>query len=171
MRTRAVTITAAVVALFALSACGGGQGVGKSRTGTVRQHSVVGQHTAPAPAPATVSVKVADSRYGRVLVDQSGRTLYAFAKDRAGVSECSRDCVAAWPAAISRSAATAGEGAEKSLLGQTERADGVNQVVYNDWPLYYFAGDSMVGDMNGQGVGAKWFAVSGDGQLVKKRPH
>ena len=43
------------------------------------------------------------------------------------------------------------------------------QVTYDGRPLYYFAGDAKPGDTNGQGVGDAWFAVTGDGQLVKEK--
>ena len=41
------------------------------------------------------------------------------------------------------------------------------QVTYNDWPLYYFAGDAQAGDTNGQGVGDVWFAVDASGNAIK----
>ncbi|MEU6603279.1 hypothetical protein [Streptomyces flaveolus] len=65
-------------------------------------------------AAAPVSVKVGDSEYGRILVDQSGRTLYTFTKDKAGVSNCGKDCIAVWPA-VTSPAPKAGAGAQKSL--------------------------------------------------------
>jgi predicted lipoprotein with Yx(FWY)xxD motif len=40
------------------------------------------------------------------------------------------------------------------------RSDNGKQVLYNNLPLYYFAGDKAPGDVNGQGVGGNWFAAT-----------
>ena len=55
---------------------------------------------------------------------------------------------------------SAGEGVTLGALGLITRADGSNQVAYNGWPLYYFAGDQTAGDAEGQGNGGVWFVVS-----------
>ncbi|WP_319679782.1 hypothetical protein [Streptomyces sp. AK02-01A] len=115
-----------------------------------------------------VSIKVADSEYGRILVDQSGRTLYGFTRDKARASSCGTDCVAVWPALTSETAATAGEGTSKALLRKTVRTAGVTQVTYGDWPLYYYVGDVVPGDVNGQALDGEWFVVSPDAKLDKK---
>ncbi|GGV74387.1 COG4315 family predicted lipoprotein [Streptomyces thermoviolaceus] len=159
MRTRNLVLAATAVstAVFTLSACGGNA-------------SEKGQHAAGAPrnTTSTVSVKLADSEYGRILVDQSGRTLYAFTKDKDGASNCSADCIAVWPALTTGSQPQAGSGAQRPLLAETQRTKGVAQVTYNNWPLYYYVGDAVAGDANGQGIDGQWFVVSADGKLVKK---
>ena len=33
--------------------------------------------------------------------------------------------------------------------------------------MYYFAGDAAPGDINGQGVGGKWYVVDGEGNAVE----
>jgi predicted lipoprotein with Yx(FWY)xxD motif len=38
------------------------------------------------------------------------------------------------------------------------RADGTVQVTFNHMPLYYFSGDSVAGDTNGQGTN-NWFVA------------
>ena len=57
-------------------------------------------------------------------------------------------------------------GVDKSLLG-TITVDGVKQATINHRPLYYFASDSAAGDVQGQGVGGKWFVVAADGKPVE----
>ncbi|SFF47304.1 Predicted lipoprotein with conserved Yx(FWY)xxD motif [Actinacidiphila alni] len=153
MRTRTALIAAplASLALLTLSACGGDDGSKDSGD----------------KAASNVSVKVADSDLGKVLVDQSGRTLYAFAKDKDNKSNCDAACIAVWPALTSHSA-TAGSGAAEKLLGKAEQTKGVEQVTYGQWPLYYYVGDAVPGDVNGQGMDGVWFAVGADGKLVKK---
>jgi predicted lipoprotein with Yx(FWY)xxD motif len=36
------------------------------------------------------------------------------------------------------------------------------QVVYNNWPLYYYVKDAKPGDVAGQNLGNKWFVVPPD---------
>ncbi|MBA2624935.1 MAG: hypothetical protein H0U89_04955, partial [Acidimicrobiia bacterium] len=40
------------------------------------------------------------------------------------------------------------------------------QVTYGDKPLYHYAGDGAPGDVNGQGVGGVWWAVTPDGEKL-----
>jgi predicted lipoprotein with Yx(FWY)xxD motif len=118
-------------------------------------------------AAGAVGVKISDSSLGPILTDLGGRTLYAFTRDKDGTSTCTADCIATWPALISRGAATASSGAQPSLLSKITRAEGTAQATYNNWPLYYYVGDVAPGDVDGEGSGGVWFAVGADGKLVK----
>jgi predicted lipoprotein with Yx(FWY)xxD motif len=120
-----------------------------------------------APDQSQAGVSVARSPLGETLVDAEGRTLYAFTKDRGGVSTCYGDCAVTWPALTLEGAPAAGAGVEASLLGAVKRKDGTSQVTYKDKPLYYFSGDQQPGDTNGQGVGGSWFVVAPNGALVR----
>lgn len=158
MRAR-IGALAAPILLLALAACssdGGGDGYG-------------GQTQPPAsdtPA-ATTTVKVADSELGRILVDGSGQTLYAFTKDKAQSSNCDEKCIAVWPA-LTSTETVAGEGADTALIGHTDPTEGPQQATYNQWPLYYYVGDKVPGDVNGQGIDDEWFVLAPDGKLIKK---
>ncbi|MEE1941006.1 hypothetical protein V1L54_16620 [Streptomyces sp. TRM 70361] len=114
-----------------------------------------------------IAVQVVESDLGRILADSSGRTLYAFTKDKDGASNCDADCVAEWPALISPGEVTAGKGVDKSLLRQDRQGGGISQAVYGEWPLYYYVGDAGPGETNGQGLDDEWFAVAPDGKLVR----
>ena len=123
--------------------------------------------SAPAPAPAAApAVKVSTTALGPVLTDETGRTLYAFTKDKNKPAACDADCVAVWPVFGGR--AVAGAGADGSLLGQVKEGDDSTQVTYNDWPLYYYVADDVPGDVNGIGVDDAWFPVAPNGSLVRK---
>jgi predicted lipoprotein with Yx(FWY)xxD motif len=123
--------------------------------------------TTAAQDAGSATVAVASSRLGDILVDADGRTLYVFTKDKGDQSACSGECAANWPALTGT--ATAGTGAQAALLSTATQADGSSQVTYGGKPLYYFAGDAKPGDINGQGVGSVWYAVTADGEMVKAK--
>ncbi len=135
--------------------------------------------TAPATAPASaepsaqptdaaggVTVELAETSLGSVLADGDGRILYLFTADAQGVSNCSGDCLANWPALLSGGAPTLGEGLNAADFGSITRDDGGTQVTVKGLPLYYFAGDTAPGQTNGQGVGGKWFVGGADGAMI-----
>jgi predicted lipoprotein with Yx(FWY)xxD motif len=153
---RAALLAALAVAL---AACGGGEDGGSGTAATAAPATTAAQET------SGTTVAVANSKLGDILVDGEGRTLYAFTKDQGDQSACSGECATNWPALTGT--ATAGTGAQASLLSTATQASGTDQVTYDGKPLYYFAGDAKPGDTNGQGVGTVWFAVAADGALVK----
>jgi predicted lipoprotein with Yx(FWY)xxD motif len=126
---------------------------------------------ASASAPAVASgttVALADSSLGKILVDGKGMTLYMFTPDEdQAASTCGAGCIDKWPALIADSP-TAGAGLDASKLSTVARADGTgNQVKYGEYFLYTFANDKAAGDVNGQGVGTKWYVVGADGEPIK----
>lgn len=111
-------------------------------------------------AEETLGVKVAEKEgIGKYLTDGKGMTLYRFANDTSGVSNCSGDCLVKWPAFYVDPAATV-EGCESSDFATISREDGSRQTTYKGMPLYYFFKDENPGDTNGQGVKDVWFVVS-----------
>lgn len=95
------------------------------------------------------------------LVGPDGLTLYTFANDEPGVSNCTDECLDNWPPL------TVPEGEEPTAgdsvtgeLGVIEREDGTRQVTYNEQPLYYFAQDQAPGDTTGHEVGDIWFVAT-----------
>ncbi len=122
--------------------------------------------TTGAVTEPTISVAT-DAKLGKILVDQKGMTLYAFTKDTADTSNCTGNCLKAWPPLMSQGSPKAGSGVDASLLGTATLADGSKIVTYNHMPLYYWAKDSKPGDTTGQDVGKVWFVVSPDGKMVQ----
>jgi predicted lipoprotein with Yx(FWY)xxD motif len=122
---------------------------------------------APAADAAATSVQLADSPLGQILVDAEGNTLYGFTNDVDGVSTCTGDCAATWPAHLVEGEPVPGEGLDPAVFSVVEGAEGGQQLKAGKWPLYRFSGDSAPGDVNGQGVGDVWFAVGADGSLIK----
>ncbi|MCU1451300.1 MAG: hypothetical protein JWP02_3470 [Acidimicrobiales bacterium] len=127
--------------------------------------------TAPRPTVngQPVTVGLAKTGLGSILVDSQGHTLYLFQKDSGTTSECTGACAAAWPPLRATGTPTVGSGANAALIGTTPRSDGGPQVTYNGHPLYLFIKDQKPGDTNGEGVtafGASWLALAATGNQV-----
>lgn len=90
----------------------------------------------------------ASSSLGQYMTDPSGKALYTFAGDKAGVSNCSGTCLATWPAYVDTGATT---GLPAGVGTITRSDNGKVQFTYNGMPLYYFVGD-ILGHVNGNGV-------------------
>ena len=125
---------------------------------------------APASAAAggPVTVMVAESDFGPILVDGEGKTLYMFKPDTAGESTCYDDCEANWPPLVVTGEITVGEGLDAAAFTTVARTDGSTQVKAGAWPLYYFANDAAAGDVNGQGQGDVWYVVSPAGEPIEE---
>ena len=119
---------------------------------------------------ATVKA-VKNAKFGTVLVNSSGRTLYRYTLDRKLVNNCTKDptCAKYWPRVLAKGTAkpTVAGGANARLLGTIKQAKGLRQVTYAGYPLYTFAGDKAAGQVNGQGFEKQWYVVSTKGALVK----
>ncbi len=117
--------------------------------------------------PATVNVAT-NAKFGSILTDANGLTLYIFLSDTSTMSTCTGACASNWPALLTNGNPVAGSGVDGTKLGTTTRADGSVQVTYNGHPLYYFAKDKAAGDTNGQGIKSVWYVVSPAGDAIKQ---
>ncbi|HEX6698355.1 MAG TPA: hypothetical protein VF080_16215 [Solirubrobacteraceae bacterium] len=149
----AVTIAAAAVAVILLT---------RSSTPAAPRAAT------PAAAP---SVRVAQTRLGRILVNGEGRTLYLYMKDRGTKSACSRRCMRVWPPATVSGAPVAGPGVAAAKLTTTKGAENGRQLVYNGHPLYTLSADVRPGQINGEGFLGTWFVVSAEGKRIGKLSH
>ncbi len=125
--------------------------------------------TAKDANPAIVQVAENDT-LGRYLTDGNGRTLYFFAADSRGVSNCYDFCAKSFPALTTEGRPVAGDGILSAFLGTLERKDGTTQVTYSGHPLYYFSGDLKPGSTAGAGAknfGDDWFALAPNGKIAK----
>jgi predicted lipoprotein with Yx(FWY)xxD motif len=153
----------AVIALAA-AACGGNSSNNSSG-------SSGGSAAATTSGGAATTISVRTTKLGKILVDQQGRTLYLFEKDKSPTSTCSGACAAAWPPETSQGAPKAGSGTTAGWLTTTMRGDGSAQVVYHGHPLYRYAGDVKAGDTSGEGLdafGAEWYVLSPAGTKVEE---
>ncbi|MFD9260566.1 SCO0930 family lipoprotein [Streptomyces sp. NPDC059538] len=129
---------------------------------------------APAPSPeggaaeADGKLSVAkDPKLGDHIVDGKGMTVYRFKPDTQWpmTSKCVGDCLAKWPVVAPLEKAKDKGIVEKNYT-VLNRPDGQKQQSVDCWPVYTFTGDKKPGDVNGQGVGGTWYAVSPDGKLI-----
>ena len=86
-----------------------------------------------------------------VLADAKGMTLYTFAKDMPGVSNCNDKCAVAWPPLVAAADAKA-----MGTFTVITRADGSKQWAHKGMALYTWMKDAKPGDATGDGVGGAW---------------
>jgi predicted lipoprotein with Yx(FWY)xxD motif len=111
---------------------------------------------------------------GKIITDGKGFTLYMYAPDRRGRSQCSGFCAQQWPPLVLPRDITrpeAGPGVRASLLGTVRRANGERQVTYGGWPLYLWIGDDSPGQATGQADDmGLWYALSVSGAVDRGTP-
>ncbi|MEZ0064565.1 putative lipoprotein with Yx(FWY)xxD motif [Streptacidiphilus sp. MAP12-20] len=158
---RVIAITAGAAAVATLA-------VGCSSS---TKNSVSSPPSSSAPA-ATTALHAQSSKYGQILVDGSGRTLYLLTADTGAKSSCNGTCTSVWPPDHTTGTPT-NSGVTASLVGTTTRTDHTAQVTYKGHPLYTFAQDSKAGDVNGEGIasfGGTWYVVGVDGNAITSVP-
>jgi predicted lipoprotein with Yx(FWY)xxD motif len=147
---------AAIAASLALAACGGGSSSESSAGGG-----------------EAVGVKSVDG-VGDVLVDSSGKALYASDVETGGKVRCVDACESFWKPLTVASATPTAASATVGRLAVIRRPDGTRQVAIAGMPLYTFADDSAgqikgIGfedDFNGRHF--TWNAVLAGGGLATR---
>jgi predicted lipoprotein with Yx(FWY)xxD motif len=151
------------VSLVVILAAGGGLTLETAAASAAAPTRHVASKAAKPPKKKKpVTIKLATTPLGKVIVTTKGFTLYAFDPDGTDTvsPKCIDQCAGVWPAFVAtKKTAGVGKGLKKSLLG----IGGGGQVVYNDHFLYRFSGDTAVGQTNGNGIGGVWHAVDGTG--------
>ncbi|MFC3230456.1 hypothetical protein ACFOGJ_24625 [Marinibaculum pumilum] len=109
---------------------------------------------------------------GPYLVDGEGRALYLFSRDRqetregATESRCHDLCTQHWVPVAVPADGTMPKAPRPDLLAVMRRADGLVQLTYNGWPLYYRAADAG-GDAPPaalEAFGGHWSLVGPEGE-------
>ncbi len=94
-------------------------------------------------------------------------TVYLFEADKGGKSSCTGACAAAWPPVAGSGKAVAG--AVGSDISTITRPDGISQLAYKGYPLYFFVKHKDDGDAYGQGAkafGASWYVLRPNGSKL-----
>jgi predicted lipoprotein with Yx(FWY)xxD motif len=130
--------------------------------------------TGPAGASGGGTVRTAvDQALGvKILVNARGFTLYHLTTEKKGSVSCVGACRKAWPPLLVAGSAkpTAGAGLSASKLGTIKRPDGGVEATYAGYALHTYAGDKKAGQVNGQGVDGRWYALTPSGAVTKVRP-
>lgn len=119
--------------------------------------------SASATRPINQSTQVQNGVYkmmskgklGMVITDLKGMTLYTYAKDTTGVSNCTGKCLVNWPAYT----ASSQTGNLPMNISVIMRPDGSLQYAWKGMPLYYFVKDGDAGDAYGNGMGGVWSVI------------
>jgi predicted lipoprotein with Yx(FWY)xxD motif len=112
-------------------------------------------------------IKVTENAtHGKILTDDSGRTLYFFAKG----SLCEgTTCLTNWPVFYKETIRVKYEDPNYVVnaiaFSTLTRADGAKQTLYNGKPLYYYKDDTQAGDIKGNGVNESWYVAKPDYSL------
>lgn len=106
-----------------------------------------------------------DAKFGAVLTDSAGKTLYFFASDVAGTPNCTGACETTWPPYYSANAST-DLNVKISEVSTVVRAGGKKQSTYKGYPLYYFKDDAEAGQIKGDGVAGIWFVAKPDYSIM-----
>ena len=112
---------------------------------------VFSNSVALAEADGNALVHSRDFRGQVYMMNENHMSLYFYDRDEMGISNCYGECAINWPPLILDKGVELGE--NYSLI---ERKDGTMQVAFKGQPLYLFAGDSAVGDINGDGKNGVW---------------
>lgn len=128
-----------------------------------------------ASGSAGVKATIAESSnatLGTIVVNATGRTLYHYTGDHGKTVACTAACAQLWPPLLVAKTAkpVAGKGIAASKLGTLTRPDGTVQVTYDGYTLYRYAPDTKNGEVKGQAIESKWFALAPSGALVKVDP-
>ena len=162
---------AAALAAVALAACSSSAKTASNDTTATTQAPAT---TAAPPAtagggtPTTVTsggaatVAIRDSKFGKILVDSKGMTLYVDENDKPGKPACTGACLTAWPPVPAPDTFVAGTGITASKYSAVTLADGTKQLTVNGSPLYTWTADKKPGDVTGQDVN-HFYAVMANG--------
>jgi predicted lipoprotein with Yx(FWY)xxD motif len=166
-----LSVGLAVLALAAsLTACGGGTGTTPTTAAptTTAAESPTETATSTATETAAVDLMTASSAKGDIVVDGKGMSVYYFTKDvkDSGKSNCTGDCLVAWPPVLTTNDTPAVEGVT-GKVGTIDTPDGKKQVTIEGMPVYLWEKDKAPGDITGQGVGNVWYLVAPDGKMIK----
>lgn len=107
-----------------------------------------------ATAHAASPIKVKTESGEVIAGSDSYRTLYTYARDSAGVSNCYDECAEKWPPHLAEY-----WDSPRPPFSAIDRKDGKKQWAKDGMPLYFSTLDKEKGDTNGDGVDGLWRAA------------
>jgi predicted lipoprotein with Yx(FWY)xxD motif len=108
-----------------------------------------------------------------MVVTGAGLTVYVYLSDHNDPpgTTCTGNCADDWPPVVPSGARPHLKGIKSSQVGVLTRPDHSRQLTFGGYPLYRFAGDQRPGDVYGEAIGGKWFAVAPDGAFLTLPPN
>jgi len=150
-----------VGALLALAACSSSSKSGSGTTTTEIATTTTSAAVSTTTVPAGPTVKTAQTKLGKALVNDKGFTLYTLPGDTATKSTCTGGCATLWPPLVVTGTPTYAAGLSAADFGKVSRGGGVEQLTYKGKPLYTFATETAPASTSGQGVGGFQVALAG----------
>ncbi len=105
-------------------------------------------------ALAASPIKVTTASGDVIAGSNSYRTLYVYAEDSEGMSNCYDECADKWPPHVAEY-----WDAPRQPFSTIERKDGTKQWAKDGMPLYFSILDEAKGDTKGEGVDGLWTAA------------
>lgn len=118
---------------------------------------------------------VSKATFGNILVNEDNQSMYFFANDVSGESNCNGGCADRWPAVIADLYDLKLDSyLDLADFGTTTRNDGQKQLTYKGWPLYYFSPESdgkleNAGETSGDGAGGLFHVAKPDYTILLAR--
>ncbi|WP_229713859.1 COG4315 family predicted lipoprotein [Streptomyces fuscichromogenes] len=135
--------------------------------------TVVGVAVQEAPPRwVQLSAVTSDQLPAQHLININQAALYRFDGDStsSAQSACNGACAVKWPpVTVEEGGKVYMAGVDPDEVGAIRRQNGQVQVTVGGHPIYRYTGDSKPGDLNGQGVDGKWFAVGPKGEKATSK--
>ncbi len=110
------------------------------------------------PPQGTTVMIVQKSNVGYVLAEASGLVVYTYKKDtKGGAPTCTGSCATTWPPVTGTPKAGPAD-TFPGAFGVVKGAGGVEQITYNGYPLYLYAGAKPY-TTSGNGIGGEWHVI------------
>jgi len=159
MKPKSILASTAVLAAACAVATSTAMGASASAATTASN-----QHHPAAARVLTVGLKsIKVKKYGSVLADRGGYTLYLLSTEANKKIHCTSYCLQYWPPLLISKGEKVSIGAGvKGKVGTVARSSKSLQVTFNGYPVYTFAGDSGPGETNGEKIasfGGTWYML------------
>jgi predicted lipoprotein with Yx(FWY)xxD motif len=168
METRVIaSVLCLAVAAGAAAGCGGGDAPADgNRTPSAETGSSSPDSGGEAAAAPGTKLTLAESQFGRVLVDSDRQAIYLFDRETGSKPACYGACADAWPPVYASGRPRVAANLEHALLGTARRRDDRRQLTYAGHPLYYYAheGPGQVLCHDVAEFGGLWLALTRTGE-------
>ena len=147
----------------ALSATAQATATKKAGSSKPKPHHSVGPQASSGPPVSfppqgTTVMIVQKSNLGYVLAEASGLVVYTYKKDtKNGAPTCTGSCASIWPPVTGTPKAGPAD-TFPGTFGVVKGAGGVEQITYDGYPLYLYAGAKPY-TTSGNGIGGQWHVV------------